>query len=129
MSSPLEKNGQHATEGLEREKKASASQGIVGCEMALNGDRGILIFPVQLTTSRVGSLTRLTLLLLYVMTIHTYCEVKRATYLIMTYTTVLIRKRKGGSKGKGNGNGVYTLFWGTAFEIVKTYQVPTSAKH
>ena len=95
MSSPLEKNGQHATEGLKREEKASTSQGIVGCEMALNGDRGILIFPVQLTTSRVGSLTRLTLLLLYVMTIHTYCEVKRATYLIMTYTTVLIRKRKG----------------------------------
>ena len=36
------------------------------------GDRGILIFPVQLTTSRIGSLTRLIHALLYVMTIHTY---------------------------------------------------------
>ena len=32
----------------------------------------ILVFPVQLTTSRIGKLTRLILLLLYVMTIHTY---------------------------------------------------------
>ena len=37
-----------------------------------NGDREILIFPVQLTPSRIGNLTRLILLLLYVMTIHTY---------------------------------------------------------
>ena len=29
-----------------------------------NGDRGILIFPVQLTTSRIGNLTRLILFLL-----------------------------------------------------------------
>ena len=36
------------------------------------GDRGIFIFPVQLTTSRIGNLTRLTHTLLYVMTIHTY---------------------------------------------------------
>ena len=33
------------------------------------GDRGIFIFPVQLTTSRIGNLTRLTHTLLYVMTI------------------------------------------------------------
>ena len=32
----------------------------------------ILIFPVQLTTSRIGNLTRLIHALLYVMTIHTY---------------------------------------------------------
>ena len=39
-----------------------------------NGDREILIFPVQLTTSRIGNLTRLilTLVTVYVMTIHTY---------------------------------------------------------
>ena len=37
-----------------------------------HGDRGIFIFPVQLTTSRVGNLTRLIDTLLYVMTIHTY---------------------------------------------------------
>ena len=36
------------------------------------GDRGILIFPVQLTTSRIGNLTRLIHTLLYVMIIHTY---------------------------------------------------------
>ena len=37
-----------------------------------NADREILIFPVQLTTSRIGNLTRLIHTLLYVMTIHTY---------------------------------------------------------
>ena len=37
-----------------------------------HGDRGILIFPVQLTTSRIGNRTWLIhSLLLYVMTIHT----------------------------------------------------------
>ena len=36
------------------------------------GDRGIFIFPVQLTTSRIGNLTRLIHTLLYVMTIHTH---------------------------------------------------------
>ena len=30
------------------------------------------MFPVQLTTSRIGNLTQLILLLIYVMTIHTY---------------------------------------------------------
>ena len=34
--------------------------------------QGISIFPVQLTTSRIGNLTRLIHTLLYVMTIHTY---------------------------------------------------------
>ena len=38
----------------------------------MHGNRGILIFPVQLTTSRIGNLTRLIHTLLYVMTIHTY---------------------------------------------------------
>ena len=37
-----------------------------------HGDREILIFPVQLTTSRIGNLTRLIHTHLYVMTIHTY---------------------------------------------------------
>ena len=36
------------------------------------GDRGIFIFLVQLTTSRISNLTRLIHTLLYVMTIHTY---------------------------------------------------------
>ena len=34
-----------------------------------HGDRGMFIFPVQLTTSRIGNLTRLIHTLLYVMTI------------------------------------------------------------
>ena len=37
-----------------------------------HGDRGIFIFPVQLTTSRIGNLIRLIHTLLYVMTIHTF---------------------------------------------------------
>ena len=36
------------------------------------GGQGNIIFPVQLTTSRIGNLTRLIHTLLYVMTIHTY---------------------------------------------------------
>ena len=39
------------------------------------GGRGIFIFPVQLTTSRIGNLTRLIHTLLYVMTIHTYIHI------------------------------------------------------
>ena len=34
--------------------------------------QGNIIFPVQLTTSRIGNLTRLIHTLLHVMTIHTY---------------------------------------------------------
>ena len=40
-----------------------------------HGDRGMFIFPVQLTTSRIGNLIRLIHTLLYVMTIHTYIHV------------------------------------------------------
>ena len=36
-----------------------------------NGDREIFILSVQLTTSRIGNLTRLSILLPHVMTIHT----------------------------------------------------------
>ena len=54
------------------------------------GDRGIFIFPVQLTTSRIGNLTRLIHTLLYVMTIYIYIyilelyvhEGKRCSYLV-----------------------------------------------
>ena len=44
--------------------------------------QGNIIFPVQLTTSRIGNLTRLIHTLLYVMTIHTYIH----TYMRQTYT-------------------------------------------
>ena len=39
-----------------------------------NGDREIYIFPVQLTTSRIGNLAGLICTLLYVRTIHTYIQ-------------------------------------------------------
>ena len=47
-----------------------------------HGDRGIFIFPVQLTTSRIGNLTRLIHTLLYVMTIHTYILAPRQVYAV-----------------------------------------------
>ena len=39
-----------------------------------NGEREMLIFPVQLNTSRIGHLTRSIHTLLYVTTIHTYMQ-------------------------------------------------------
>ena len=39
--------------------------------------QGNIIFPVQLTTSRIGNLTRLIHTLLYVMTIHTYIHTEK----------------------------------------------------
>ena len=45
-----------------------------------HGD-GNIIFPVQLTTSRIGNLTRLIHTLLYVMTIHTYCDAVKYSLL------------------------------------------------
>ena len=49
--------------------------------------QGNIIFPVQLTTSRIGNLTRLIHTLLYVMTIHTYILVHYE--LILYCSTVL----------------------------------------
>ena len=55
-----------------------------------NGDREILIFPVQLITSRVGSnLTRLMHTLLYLRTIHTYIDtinILKTKCMVITYT-------------------------------------------
>ena len=52
--------------------------------------QGIFIFPVQLTTSRIGNLTRLIQTLLCAMTIHTYIH----TYIhtAVPYIVVLIVK-------------------------------------
>ena len=54
-----------------------------------NGDREKYIFPVQLTTSKIGNLTRLIYTLLYVMVIYTcihtyilYCTVLNNEYCI-----------------------------------------------
>ena len=45
--------------------------------------QGNIIFPVQLTTSRIGNLTRLIHTLLYVMTIHTYIHAYCCTGYIL----------------------------------------------
>ena len=47
--------------------------------------QGNIIFSVQLTTSRIGNLTRLIHTLLYVMTIHTYIH----TYIILLNSNFL----------------------------------------
>ena len=47
--------------------------------------QGNIIFPVRLTTSRIGNLTRLIHTLLYVMTIHTYIHgVLRYFWVVFT---------------------------------------------
>ena len=55
-----------------------------------HGDRGIFIFPVQLTTSRIGNLTRLIHTLLYVMTIHTYLHTYQVQFNKYTYIHINI---------------------------------------
>ena len=59
-----------------------------------HGDRGIFIFPVQLTTSRIGDLTRLIHTLLYVVTIHayihTYIHTNEIHYLIVLFLKYII---------------------------------------
>ena len=47
--------------------------------------QGILFFPVKLTMSRIGNLTRLIHTLLYVMTIHTYIH---STVVIIYHNTL-----------------------------------------
>ena len=46
--------------------------------------QGNIIFSVQLTTSRIGNLTRLIHTLLYVMTIHTYIHTYMYTYIVLS---------------------------------------------
>ena len=54
-----------------------------------NGDREISIFPVQLTTGRIGNLTRLihTLAIVYVITIHAYIDT-----VVSHMSTVLVHR-------------------------------------
>ena len=59
-----------------------------------NADRGILFFPVQLTTSRIGNLTRLIYILLYVMTIRIYIH----TYIHDVYSSAPLLPRPSLSK-------------------------------
>ena len=48
-----------------------------------NGYREIFIFPIQLTMSRIGNLTRSIHTLLYVMTIHTTAKAVVTTVLLL----------------------------------------------
>ena len=64
-----------------------------------HGDRGMFIFPVQLTTSRIGNLTRLIHTLLYVMTIHTYIHTlttrqPMVEFYLLTFPRFPLRKRE-----------------------------------
>ena len=54
------------------------------------GDMGILIFPVQLTTSRIGNLTQLIHTLLYMMTIDTYILL----LLFLTFSALVANPKK-----------------------------------
>ena len=45
--------------------------------------QGNIIFPVQLTTSRIGNLTGLIHTLLYVMTIHTYIQYSPPSHMVV----------------------------------------------
>ena len=58
----------------------------------VNGDREISIFPVQLTTSRIGNLTRLILLLLFVMTIHEYIRFVQYTNRLYCLVFALLKQ-------------------------------------
>ena len=51
-----------------------------------NGDREKFIFPVELTTSRVGNLTRLIHTMLQVMSIHTHASTCQCMYAFMLIT-------------------------------------------
>ena len=51
--------------------------------------QGNIIFPVQLTTSRIGNLTRLIHTLLYVMTIHTYIHTLSGTWYETRFQYIL----------------------------------------
>ena len=61
-----------------------------------HGDRGIFIFHVQLTTSRIGNLARLIHTLLYVMTIHTYIHVRIQSIKIFKHNWGILRKSRRG---------------------------------
>ena len=79
----------------------------------LCGDREIFIFPVQLTTSRIGNLTRLIHTLLYVMTIHTYIHMIffcGTVHLLMT-TTKLRRDTFVQATGDFDGNLCISLYY------------------
>ena len=56
------------------------------------GDRGIFIFPVQLTTNRIGNLTRLIHTLLYVMAIHTLTGLRPGTLPHTTQSVIRVLK-------------------------------------
>ena len=68
--------------GVENEQADAGRDGWTRLETKISGadgDREMLIFPVQVTTSRIGNLTRLILTLAICVTIHTYCRESAGT--------------------------------------------------
>ena len=96
------------------------------------GDRGIFVFPIQLTTSRIGNLTWLIHTLLYVMTIHTCIHTYKCpnhqwyscnasalgslSCLLVMNTGVFIPIKKGTDPyndwGRGRGCNKFVPVWG-----------------
>ena len=55
-----------------------------------NGDGEMFIFPVQLTTSSIGNLTRSIHNLVYVMTIRAYIHTEVIMWYLCTYTYIIL---------------------------------------
>ena len=74
-----------------------------------NADRGIVIFPVQLTMSRLGNLTRLTHTLAICVTMYTYIHKHTHTHThTHTHEGAQDRNRNGDGSGDGSGDGAGT---------------------
>ena len=76
-----------------------------------NGDREVFIFPIQLTTSRIGSLNQLIHTLLHVMAIHTY--------------TLPIGRRRRASSPQGSSSNGCCLFRSHCVPIFVRLSFPT----
>ena len=81
---------------------------------------GDILFPVQLTTSRIGSLTRLIHTLLYVMTIHTY--IHRIPELLQKYSRV----REGNISGS---NVAFTKYSSSRAAAFSTHKLCSFRRH
>ena len=69
---PVSKHQIQPEYGDEQAERDGTAEPVSRDQILRHGDRGIFIFPVQLTTNRIGNLTLLIHTLLYVMTIHTF---------------------------------------------------------
>ena len=81
-----------------------------------HGDRGIFVFSVQLTTSRISNLNRLIHTLLYVMTIHTYIH----TYIHTVHCGILKKNQNAPRPSEHppvRGENVKTFRWDHRLQI------------